>query len=578
MHITLTTETCQALPAEEMAKLGWSQDKGRWKAGHSVDLSNLTRTQLDRLQKLLQPHTGIRTVPARLYDIETYMRIVDSGGKTRCRHIKTAEPMLKQYLKPAPNHWVYRRRGEGLPWQPFYVSRITYHPPKEDRWGNQTEPYVELDLLWEEMGEVEKTSISLFREDTVDLTPELMLANKGYFVETPEMLAEYEANRKYYLKIHDKVGLQFLASGEATDDLDSWDKKERDSWWGRGVKTYALGRDGEPARVVVDVLHETDKKESNRDAKPNSSYWGDEAVDLKGDEADDERDIKPGDEDENQEQEVVPYKIPLQPAVPCFDLRKQVRLRIYVDQLTPYRYDRQLSEKLILPAEVRGLVDLLVAHRGGFKDIVGGKGVGSIILCAGPPGTGKTLTSEVYSEAMERPLYSVQCSQLGTDADELEKNLMKVFARAVRWNAILLLDECDVYVAARGSDLTQNAIVGVFLRVLEYYRGVMFLTTNRADLVDDAVASRCLARIDYAVPPAADQARIWRTLAEGADIPISEAVIKKAVDTFPGLSGRDVKNLLKLAAMVSTARDEPISLETIRYVKKFKPTQDPSPR
>ena len=98
---------------------------------------------------------------------------------------------------------------------------------------------------------------------------------------------------------------------------------------------------------------------------------------------------------------------------------------------------------------------------------------------------------------MQRPLYSVQCSQLGLEPADLERELLKIFTRAARWNAILLLDEADVYIHRRGSDIQQNAIVGVFLRVLEYYSGVMFLTTNRAELVDDAIASRCLARIDY---------------------------------------------------------------------------------
>lgn len=581
MQIDLPKDICRAIGQAEMAKFGWSEDKDRWKAGHPVDLANLTRTQMRRLLELLEPHRGIRQVPARIYDIETFLRTVESAGKARCRHIKNAALMLKEYIRPAPDHWLYTRRGEGLPWIAYYVSNIHYEPPRETRYGGKTEPYVQFTFLHEELGVIEKTTLTLYRYDVVDMSPQQMLANKGYFIQTDEMRAEYEELRRYYIRIHDKIGLQCLAVGEGVDTVDTWDKKEREdrySYWDRGPKTYALERDGVPSRVVVDVRYETDKKDKEKDERPNSSFWADDACMLEGKEEDDDSDLTPGDEDDNQEQEVVPYKIPLCPALACFDLKKQVRLRIYVDQLTPYKYDTALAEKLILPAEVRGLVDVLVSNRNTFKDIVGGKGQGAIILCAGPPGTGKTLTSEVYSEAMERPLYSVQCSQLGTHPDELEANLMKIFARAARWNAILLLDECDVYVTARGSDLVQNAIVGVFLRVLEYYKGTMFLTTNRADLVDDAVASRCLARIDYAVPTPADQARIWKTLATTADIPLSEKVINKIVEKYPGLSGRDVKNLLKLAAMVSASRDEPISLNTVDYVKRFKPTQDTEAR
>jgi predicted membrane protein len=48
----------------------------------------------------------------------------------------------------------------------------------------------------------------------------------------------------------------------------------------------------------------------------------------------------------------------------------------------------------------------------------------------------KTQTGEVYSEVVKRPLYAVQCSQLGTDEEELEKELREVLDRAARWKAI----------------------------------------------------------------------------------------------------------------------------------------------
>jgi AAA+ superfamily predicted ATPase len=140
-------------------------------------------------------------------------------------------------------------------------------------------------------------------------------------------------------------------------------------------------------------------------------------------------------------------------------------------------------------------------------------------------------------------------------------------------NAILLLDEADVYVAARGSDMQQNAIVGVFLRVLEYYQGVLFMTTNRADLVDDAIVSRCVARIDYQVPTKEEQARIWRILAETAGVKLTQGLVDAIGERYPGLSGRDVKQLLKLSSMVARARGEQeVTLEAVEFAKKFKPS------
>jgi hypothetical protein len=55
----------------------------------------------------------------------------------------------------------------------------------------------------------------------------------------------------------------------------------------------------------------------------------------------------------------------------------------------------------------------------------------------------------------------------------------------------MLLDEADVFLAKRSrEDHGRNAIVSVFLRMLEYYKGILFLTTNRIGTFDEAFKSR----------------------------------------------------------------------------------------
>ena len=57
------------------------------------------------------------------------------------------------------------------------------------------------------------------------------------------------------------------------------------------------------------------------------------------------------------------------------------------------------------------------------------------MLLGGPPGVGKTLTAEVFSEATERPLLSVQAAQLGISPTDIENQLVQVLQRGSRWNA-----------------------------------------------------------------------------------------------------------------------------------------------
>jgi len=92
---------------------------------------------------------------------------------------------------------------------------------------------------------------------------------------------------------------------------------------------------------------------------------------------------------------------------------------------------------------------------------------------------------------VERPLYPLTCGDLGTSAKEVESNLSVHLSHATRWDCILLLDEADVFMAKRTKeDYTRNATVSVFLRMLEYYKGVLILTTNRIGTFDEAFKSR----------------------------------------------------------------------------------------
>lgn len=146
-------------------------------------------------------------------------------------------------------------------------------------------------------------------------------------------------------------------------------------------------------------------------------------------------------------------------------------------------------------ADLKTLIfDLIKAHAtdsSSFDDFVRGKGKGLVGLLFGPPGLGKTLTAEAIAEAARLPLYSVSSGSLGYTVKDISAKLTEVMELSSRWKAVLLLDEADVFLAARNdSDLERNAIVSIFLRELEYYPGIMLLTTNRAKTIDPAFRSK----------------------------------------------------------------------------------------
>ena len=169
-------------------------------------------------------------------------------------------------------------------------------------------------------------------------------------------------------------------------------------------------------------------------------------------------------------------------------------------------------DDLVIPSEYKRVVKALVkSHALGSQtkssdrqqiDLIRGKGKGLIILLHGVPGVGKTSTAESVASYTGRPLFPITCGDIGQTASEVEQNLEAIFFLARKWGCVLLLDEADVFLAKRekgGDNIDRNALVSVFLRTLEYYSGVLFLTTNRIGSFDEAFKSRIHISLYY--PP-----------------------------------------------------------------------------
>lgn len=171
---------------------------------------------------------------------------------------------------------------------------------------------------------------------------------------------------------------------------------------------------------------------------------------------------------------------------------------------------------------------------------------------------------------MKRPLYSLSAGELGNKAGEVEGNLQKVLELSTKWGAVLLIDECDVFMVKRStSDLKRNQLVSVFLRLLEYYQGVMLLTTNRIDSFDPAFESRIHLTIDYPKLNLASKLHVWKTFigaTKSTDITDRDLqwIAKEE------LNGRQIKNAVKTARLLAAEDKQALGLEHIETVLRVK--------
>ncbi|QIX01351.1 hypothetical protein AMS68_006868 [Peltaster fructicola] len=152
----------------------------------------------------------------------------------------------------------------------------------------------------------------------------------------------------------------------------------------------------------------------------------------------------------------------------------------------------------------------LVDHVDGF-DLIQGKGRGLVILLHGAPGVGKTSTAESIAARFGKPLLPITCGNLGTNVYRVEYELKEHFSLAEKWGCVVLLDEADVFLARREkSDIDRNALVSIFLNTLEYFSGVLFLTTNRTGDFDEAFTSRIHVSLWYPDLDMATTRKIWQ--------------------------------------------------------------------
>ena len=256
-------------------------------------------------------------------------------------------------------------------------------------------------------------------------------------------------------------------------------------------------------------------------------------------------------------------------AVHGFCLRDKIWKDLNVSQLRDVAFRKDAWNRLVLDSEYKDIVTALVSSYSSqtsrLNDLVAGKGAGLVALMHGPPGTGKTLTAECVAESFEKPLYQVTCGDIGTSATNLENRLEEIFDYATTWGAILLLDEADVFLQDRDhSHLERNALVSIFLRTLEYFNGILFLTTNRVGMFDQAFQSRVHVTLGLPALDTPGREAVWSIFLD--DLRSESAItsgqhsdlmgLVKTSWAKKGLNGRQIRNAVRTAMVVAEKKGE----------------------
>lgn len=256
-----------------------------------------------------------------------------------------------------------------------------------------------------------------------------------------------------------------------------------------------------------------------------------------------------------------------------YSLKNKKWLTFSVGSVLDIEYNESAFESLVLPEDHKELILALaesqVQHRDSFDDVIQGKGKGMIMLLSGPPGVGKTLTAESVAETMRAPLYMMSAGDLGLHSAEVETSLSNVLEMASKWNAVLLLDEADVFLEQRSShDLERNKLVSIFLRILEYYEGILFLTTNRVDNIDAAFQSRIHISMQYGELSTSSRRHVWVNFLNATSKGKKHNFCDQDLDKLAEyqMNGREIKNVLKTAQLLASKKGKGLGYEHVQSV------------
>ncbi|EPS44124.1 hypothetical protein H072_1842 [Dactylellina haptotyla CBS 200.50] len=259
------------------------------------------------------------------------------------------------------------------------------------------------------------------------------------------------------------------------------------------------------------------------------------------------------------------------PAIYGFHVQERKWFNLKVDNLTEVQWNKEAFDSLVIDESTKLLIVTLVSNKiaaDSGTDLMSNKGNGLSTRYW------EDSNSRV-AEYAEKPLYRVTTGDIGTDPEAVEKYLTSVLYLGKIWGCVVLLDEADVFLEERTlSDLRRNALVSVFLRVLEHYDGIIILTSNRVGTFDSAFKSRIQLAIHYDDLSQAQRIKIWQSFITRLEdiapdaIDIKELSLEKKIRKLAkhDLNGRQIRNNITTARQLALYKKELMNMSHLETV------------
>ncbi len=227
-------------------------------------------------------------------------------------------------------------------------------------------------------------------------------------------------------------------------------------------------------------------------------------------------------------------------------------------------------EDVVLPEQTLRRVERhtldVVTHRDALR--AAGQHLKRGLLLFGPPGTGKTHTTRYVVQQLRGStvlMLSGQSLHAVAMVTQMARDLQP---------AVVVLEDVDLVAEDRGFGPGANPVLFSLLDAMDGAASdadlLFLLTTNRADLLEPALAARP-GRVDVAVeitlPDAEARRRLVAVYTRGVPLALSEADVEDVVARTEGVTASFVKELVRRAVLealtAGRAAGEPLTAEVL---------------